>query len=439
MSDHFMSALKSIAKELRERKQEIIDANVSLGFTYSSSATQIDRTAEGLEKFESHIAAFRTRKGVCQGDDAVVYLLPYNYSAMICTMLAGQMALGNRVIAKPSELAQRSGKILGDIMTKYFPGKLEFDYRPGAEFMNWAIEEPNVKVIILYGSHLVARSYLRKVKQYGKRFIFEGPGKNPFIVLDGVNIPSAVGALTGGKYQASGQRCFSPGKLYIQDGVFDDFMELLVEVTRKVNFGAASDPDTTVGPIGSPLGVKRITEQLEDARAKGAKILTGGVFDSNLIAPTIITNTNESMTGMKAESFGPILWVVKFKTTEDAIRLAQDNEFGLAATVCGGENASVVADAIRGPEYLHEVPDFVFGKYGMVSVNPEGDVMTFGGPSRSRGSGPPPQMRGFGGYGYSGWVCDTVNGRFRFMQGPKNMEVEASVPVTGEVLASYLN
>ncbi len=173
MSEEITRTLHGIAEELVRRRSEIIEADTSLGFTYRHSNNQINTTARLLKNYQRILLALRSRRGICQGEEEVAFLFPYNFSAIICVMLGSQIALGNKVRIKPSELTQKSAKIMEDILRKHCPDQVKFDYRPGPEFMDWAIEEPNIKAIVLYGSHLVALQYLRKVYRYGKKFIFE--------------------------------------------------------------------------------------------------------------------------------------------------------------------------------------------------------------------------------------------------------------------------
>jgi betaine-aldehyde dehydrogenase len=433
MSEEITRALHGIADELVRRRSEIIEADTSLGFTYRHSNNQINTAVRLLKNYQRTLLALRNRRGICRGEEEIAFLFPYNFSAIICVILGAQIALGNKVRAKASELTKRSAIIMEDIFRKHCPDQVRFDYRPGPQFMDWAVEDPRIKLIVFYGSHLVALQYLRKIYRNGKKFIFEGPGKNPFIVANDADISSAALALKQAKYRASGQLCWSPGLLYIQDEIYDDFLDRFIQITKDLNVGEASDPDTDIGPLGSPLAVKRIQDQLDDAKAKGAKVVTGGKIERNLVVPTVITHIDNSMLGVREESFGPILWVIRFRTAEEAVKLAGDNVFGLAMAVCGYEDAQLIVDALKGPDYLHEVPDFVFGKYGMVFFNPDAAPETAFEKAVAQNA-----LFEFGGYGYSGWVCDTLGGRFRFMQGPKNMEIETSEVIRGERVSSYL-
>lgn len=413
--------LTKIGEELKRREAEIVEADTSLGFVSRYSTIQLKATAEILEDFKESFMTIRRRRGVCGDGEEIAFLLPYNYSSIICILAIGQVLIGNNVRMKASELSTRSAKIMEEILTEVFPQNVRFDYSRGPEFMEWAITERKIRAVILYGSHLVALEYLPRFKHEGKKFIFEGPGKNPFIVLKDAILSSAVEGLKSAKYRASGQICFSPGIVYVQEDVFDEFLDKMLTATKGLNVGSALDPATDIGPLGSSLAVARIKEQLEDAEAQGGQILCGGTIEGNLVYPTIIVNAKKTMIGVRDESFGPILWFIKFKTVEEVIHLASDNMFGLAMTIYGVNGAQRIISELKGSDYLHRVPEITFGKYGMVSLNPY--IMGSDIPRGARTLFYP-----FGGYGYSGWVCETSEGEFEFKQGPKNMLLETSTP-----------
>jgi acyl-CoA reductase-like NAD-dependent aldehyde dehydrogenase len=132
------------------------------------------------------------------------------------------------------------------------------------------------------------------------------------------------------------------------------------------------------------------------------------------------------MIGMREESFGPICFVHTFRSAEEVIRLAQDSTYGLHATIWGWQDVPKVVRALAGSSYLEEVESFVFGKFGMLTVNSDIPFAIKELHGLKNGSPLPP----FGGYGYSGWVWENLDGRFVMKQGPKAFELECSVPVS---------
>jgi len=164
--------------------------------------------------------------------------------------------------------------------------------------------------------------------------------------------------------------------------------------------------------------VARIKAALAEAVAKGAKILVGGKVEGNLVYPTVIKDATDDMLGMKEEVFGPVLFTSSFSEREVVVARAKNHRYGLRASVYGGDEAAVTAAALKGEDYCHPVPDYTFGKFGTVSLN-EPRAQSWRGALVTKA---------VGGYGYSGWIWETVDGRFQIKQGPKLIHLETSTP-----------
>jgi acyl-CoA reductase-like NAD-dependent aldehyde dehydrogenase len=176
-----------------------------------------------------------------------------------------------------------------------------------------------------------------------RRFIpayLELGGKDPVIVTGTANLEKAATAILRGACFGTGQVCFSIERIYVQEEVHDAFVDLLI---KKANQVALNYPDVEKGQIG-PFGAARqariVDEHLDDAVEKGAKIWTGGksvnLGGGNYMRPTVLTHVNHSMKIMKEETFGPVMPVMKYKTEEEAVRLANDSIYGLSAAVIAG-------------------------------------------------------------------------------------------------------
>ncbi|MEJ2366703.1 MAG: aldehyde dehydrogenase family protein, partial [Deltaproteobacteria bacterium] len=155
---------------------------------------------------------------------------------------------------------------------------------------------------------------------------------------------------------------------------------------------------------------------------RGGRIVLGGKIEGNLVYPTVVVDAQQDMLGMQNESFGPVAFVRSFSTEEEAIQLADDNRYGLRAAVYGGEEeAARLGTELVGKPYCHPVTEMTFGRFGTVSVNQprsESWVGAF-------------VSKPVGGYGYSGWIWQTVDGEFVLKQGPKLLSLETSLETTG--------
>ena len=414
--------ISKVGDGLSERKDDLIKGDLAAGSTINSALgnhaahVHMMKDVSGSEKY------IGDREGICAKDESVALVLPFNVTLGCCGVIAAQMLLGNTLRVRSSVIAEKSYKILESIWTKHFPGKVIFDFGPGKKFMTDMIQDPKVKLVGAYGVDTMAMQYKDMIQQYGQTYFFEGPGKNPAIVLDDADPVAVARQLFDLRFMRnSGQMCISPGRFYIHESIFERFTSTLVELIKEhVVVGDPLDPKTTIGPLGSESGVAMIAEQVADAVAKGAKVLHGGKIAGKIVPPTVVVNVNHQMKGMHEESFGPICWLMPYKTTDEVIKLAKDSKYGLAATVWGGKDAEKVKNALKGGDLIHKVDDFIFGEFGMVEINPNINDPGF---AERMEYGP------MGGYGLSGWVWRTEGGKFNLYQGPKSFALEASVKV----------
>jgi acyl-CoA reductase-like NAD-dependent aldehyde dehydrogenase len=364
------------------------------------------------------------REPICAPDQEVALVLSYNINNFTSLHLAKILLPGNRVVVRLSAQSATVGRLLEDIWRSVFPDDVRFDFSPAREFMRWCVAAPSVRAIILFASENVAFEYEEPLKaSEGKRFIFEGPGKDPFIVLDDADYRKAARSLAGAKYIYSGQACWSPERVLVHEDVHDDFIKEFVKLTRGIKVGEPLDPTVQMGPVVDQVAVRRIKAQVEDALSKGGRLLCGGSFNGLLIEPVVIDNANRDMIGMREESFGPISFVQTFSSGKEAVALAQDSPYGLHAAVWGWRDVPVVVSALAGEGYLHEVESIVFGKYGMMTVN--SGIPLAEKKLRQKGTA---RIVGIGGYGYSGWAWDSANGALSLRQGPKAFDIETSLP-----------
>jgi succinate-semialdehyde dehydrogenase/glutarate-semialdehyde dehydrogenase len=167
--------------------------------------------------------------------------------------------------------------------------------------------------------------------------VLELGGKDPMIVFADANLELAAGAAVWGAFCNSGQSCSSVERLYVQEGAADELTRKIVEKTRALLQDTGDKETTSVGAMSSERQVQIVEDHVEDFRAAGAKVEIGGrrnpALEGLFYEPTVITNANNDMRAMQEETFGPTLPIATFVTEEDAIRLANDSEFGLTASV----------------------------------------------------------------------------------------------------------
>ena len=266
----------------------------------------------------------------------VACITPWNFpNAMLARKIAPALAAGCTVVCKPAnetplsalamvELAERAGIPRGVInvvngITKEI----------GAELTS----NPTVRKLTFTGSTAVGKLLIEQCAATVKRTSMELGGNAPFIVFDDADLDAAVKGAIICKFRNAGQTCVCANRILVQDGVYDEFCKRFAEATATLKMGNGADDGVTVGPLITEKAAKDVLGFIEDAVANGANVVSGGGRSSLgacFIEPTILTNVNDGMRVFSEEIFGPVAPIFRFKTEEEAIRIANDTEFGLA-------------------------------------------------------------------------------------------------------------
>ncbi|MFW6126710.1 MAG: aldehyde dehydrogenase family protein [Thermodesulfobacteriota bacterium] len=414
-----LGKIMDLAETLPRHKQDLMAlAARNLQFTYKDTAYEVDLTVDRLKLFE-HTEFFLRDRGPLGGPgSSVAVMLSYNGSAWLNTIITSVFLVGNKVVAKFASRGHELMALTEKMYQPIFGQDITFYRGDGRSFMQDALKDPDISSVIVFGFDTNILPYEEDYRRTGKKFIFEGPGVDPFIALADADFDKALGDLMNAKFSYSGQTCSAPKRIFIHRSIYDDFLEQLVARVRNLKVGAPEDPGTDVSPVASDLAVSRIKEQLKDAVDKKAQVICGGQIEGNLVHPTVVRDATDAMAGMQEEMFGPVVFTSAFETIPEVLARSQNHKYGLRAAVFGGQDAKAVAQVLRGENYCHPVADYTFGKFGTVAVNAPrsktwvGSLVT----------------KAVGGYGYSGWIWETVDGRFRLKQGPKLLSIETSVP-----------
>ena len=269
----------------------------------------------------------------------VVGIIPawnYPFSIPLGEAVMALMA-GNTVVIKPSELTPMVGLKIGEIFEKAgFPaGTMQIvsgDGSTGAALVDAAPDK-----IMFTGSADTGKKIAAAAAQNLTSVVLELGGKDPMIVFADANLELAAGAAVWGAFCNSGQSCSSVERLYVQEGAAAELTRKIVEKVNALIQDTGDKETTSVGAMSSERQIAIVEDHVEDFRAAGAKIETGGrrnpALEGLFYEPTVITNANNDMRGMQEETFGPTLPIATFVTEEDAVRLANDSEFGLTASV----------------------------------------------------------------------------------------------------------
>ena len=417
--DQRFEKVKELILALRGRQDQMIArAALDLKFAVKDTAHELDLTLERLETFIQLRETLAPRRPLGGPDSWVAVTLSYNGSAWLNLVITAAFMAGNKVLVKFSSKGTGLMTLMEEIYRPIFGGDISFYRAGGRAFIEEALTNPHVSGVVFFGFDQHVLPYQEAFRQSGKKFIFEGPGADPFIVFPDADLPLALSDLIGAKFAYSGQTCTAPKRIFIHKSIYPQFLKMVADRVKGLVVGAPEDKLVDVTPLASDLAVARIQAALAEAVAKGAQIFMGGKVEGNLVYPTVIQDATDDMLGMREEVFGPVLFTSSFSDGEEVVARAKNHRYGLRASVYGGDEATLTAAALKGEKYCHPVPDYTFGKFGTVSLNEP----------RAKSWRGALVTKAVGGYGYSGWIWETVDGRFQIKQGPKLIHLETSTP-----------
>jgi acyl-CoA reductase-like NAD-dependent aldehyde dehydrogenase len=312
--------------------------NVQLGagmLAYSAGQTDVQA---GEQEIPSHIPGKRA-KAVRQPVGVVVGIAPWNAPVILgVRAVAAPLAYGNTVVLKASEQCPRTHaaivQALGDAgLPEGAINLVTNDPKDAAEVVEELIAHPAVQRISFTGSTRVGRIVAETAARHLKRVLLELGGKTPLVVLADADLERAVAAANFGSFMHQGQICMSTERIVIDRSVAEEFAHKLRERANSLKVGDPREQDTQIGPLVNEEALERVTEHFEDAVAKGAKVITGGKAQGLYFQPTVLTDVTSEMRVYSEESFGPIVSIVPVDGVDEAIRVANDTEYGLSSAV----------------------------------------------------------------------------------------------------------
>jgi len=323
---------------------------------------------------DKRIVVVKEPVGVCAA------ITPWNFPAAMITRKVGPaLAAGCPMVVKPAEatplsalalavLAERAGVPAGVLSVVTGEPKAI-----GAEMTSNAL----VRKLSFTGSTGVGRLLMQQCAPTVKKVSLELGGNAPFIVFDDADLDAAVVGAIASKYRNSGQTCVCANRFYVHEKVYDAFADKLrVAVQQQLKVGRGTEPGVTQGPLINEAALLKVETHIDDALAKGARVVMGGkrhALGHNFFEPTILAGVTSEMKVAREETFGPVAPLFKFSSDDEVVRLANDTEFGLAAYFYSRDIGRVwrVAEALE---------------YGMVGINTgiiSNEVAPFGGVKQS--------------------------------------------------------
>lgn len=266
---------------------------------------------------------------------AITAITPFNHPLnQVIHKVAPVVATNNRVVLKPSEKTPLSALALADIFYEAGlpPEMLSVLTGDPAEIADELLMSADVDLVTFTGGVSIGKHIAAKAVY--KRQVLELGGNDPIIVLEDADIEEAATLAASGSYKNSGQRCTAIKRMLVQESVADRFIELLVEKTRAVKYGDPFDPTMDMGTVIDESSARRFETVVNEAVAAGARLLIGNVRRGALYSPTVLDRVAPNMTVVRQETFGPVSPVIRFKTVEEAISIANGTAYGLSSSLC---------------------------------------------------------------------------------------------------------
>jgi acyl-CoA reductase-like NAD-dependent aldehyde dehydrogenase len=311
--------------------------NVTLGASVLREAASITTQVTGEvipSDVDDNLAiSFRQPLGVCVG------IAPWNAPVILgIRAIATPLACGNTIVFKASEACPAVHRLIGTVLLQAgLPAGvlnvLTNDPNDGATIVGALIDHPQVRHINFTGSTRVGRLIAERAARQLKPVLLELGGKAPFIVLDDAGISVAVDAAVFGAFMNQGQICMSTGRIIVEDRVADEFVERLARKAASLPLNDPSKGPMVLGTVIDTSSAEKISALIEDAVKKGARLCSGGQRHGTLVQATVLDRVTPEMRIYVEESFGPIVAVIRAANDKEALRLANDTEYGLSAAI----------------------------------------------------------------------------------------------------------
>ena len=327
--------------------------------------------------------AMQTKAGriLRQPYGVVGIISPWNYPFSIPgTESLAALVAGNAVVLKPSEFTSMSALHLGSLLYEAGVPKNVFQVLPGDSGSGAALIGSGIDKLVFTGSVPTGKRIAQLAAARFLPVVLELGGKDAMLVLDDADLEVASSGAIWGAFVNAGQACLSVERCYVHRSIYESFLKLCAGKATQLRVGNGLNPEVEIGPLIHGRHLQVVEAHVEDARSRGARVVAGGKrlteLGENFYAPTVLADVLQEMRIMREETFGPVLPLMAFDTEEEAIKLANDSEYGLAASVwtCNRERGEAIARRIQaGTVMINDVVS-CFG----ISEAPHGGVKASG-------------------------------------------------------------
>jgi len=262
-------------------------------------------------------------------------ITPFNHPLnQVAHKIAPSIATNNRMVLKPTEKTPLSALLLADVLYEAGlpPPMLSIVTGDPAEIADEMLTNADVDLVTFTGGVAIGK-YIAAKAVY-KRQVLELGGNDPIIVMEDADLDEAASLAAAGSYKNSGQRCTAVKRMLVHEQVADAFVERLVARTKAWSYGDPADRNVDMGTVIDEAAAKNFESRVNDAVARGARLLAGNVRHGALYSPTVIDHVDPAMNVVRTETFGPVSPVIRVKDIDDAIRIANGTAYGLSSSVC---------------------------------------------------------------------------------------------------------
>ncbi|SEN52472.1 aldehyde dehydrogenase family protein [Lihuaxuella thermophila] len=346
--------LNKVAAIMRQRFNELVELEVlNSGKALSAAKGQVMQAIEDFELYAGAVTTisgstkpvpngffhYTTKEpvGVC------AQIVPWNYPLMMAAWkVAPALAAGCTIVLKPASLTPLTALVLADICHEAGvpAGVINVITGSGSDVGAYLVEHPGVDKVAFTGETTTGKDIMAKASETLKRVTLELGGKSPNIVFSDADLEAAVNGSIFGIYYNTGQSCEARSRLFVHEDIYDEFIEMFIEKTKKLKLGDPLSEETHVGAVISQSQWDTIHSYVQLAKEEGARVVYGGKrpegaeFEKGYwYEPTVIVDVTNDMRVAQEEIFGPVVVVMKFKDEKEVIKLANDTIYGLAAAV----------------------------------------------------------------------------------------------------------
>ena len=362
---------REMGKPLRESRGEVAYAAGFVGW-YAEEAKRVYGDAFPSQAGHKRLLALKQPVG------PAFAITPWNFPlAMVTRKAAPALAAGCTMVLKPAEQSPLSALLLADLWLDAGGPAGTLQVLPTADPVPLAdalIADPRVRKLSFTGSTEIGKMIAGRAAQQMKRVSLELGGHAPFLVFEDADVEEAVAQVMASKFRNAGQTCVCANRVYVHESLVDAFTEAYAAATERLVVGDPLDERTDIGPLVDEQAVAKVSRHVTDALERGAQLVTGGERRGGLYyAPTVLKGVAPDALMMREETFGPVAPIVAFRDDAEAVRLANDTPFGLAAYLYTHDltRALLVAEELE---------------YGIVGVNdgvPSAPYAPFGGVKQS--------------------------------------------------------